>query len=859
MVTINKNTISTFLHGRPLIALATKSKIFDTSFSSTSELTLYNYKNKTQNVYKNEHKFCKIIWCHIADGTFLIAGHENGFISCYKLEDEELELLYCKQVMKNGDDVIDIDYYSQKKMICAISNTGRTLFMNILGQKEYFIDITVSEPSCITWNKKVSKILAIGTKSGCVKLIDIKKNSVIISSESYGTVKKLIWDDEIPTKMYVLSDKNVITEHELSNDIMQEQKCYGEKLITFNKDYVVTSEFIIDMSTDIRLGVKDILSCSLGQNVACLHHKDGATEIINIPKMPIRRGFCRFENKIFTGKKVFTIASKKIIDDSNVKNEGVDDTFYDELKNMDISTIPDYLLQHANEIPQCYQSKNTKNKIDVDLNNKIHCDIINGNYESLSNSNEKVDMKLLCAILNKDKKVLALTNTFEEVMIMSRLLEDVSVLGRISNSRILAAILLKNQLDINILSSSDKEGRILKGIILKNNEVIGDRIVLSDNFYENLAKIKKYLVNLDTPIESDYLSEYFWYMISQGKFDEVENLKVNDSKIQRFIQAKKNRETNNYAAINSTMQQRTIRQPMMNQQTPVVGRQPVIKAPSMNNPLFANRMVPGPNKTPQQSINQGMPNRMMTPQMPQRPPMQQPNQNPLRSSTSPVPQRFAGPAQTNIPQRNPIGTPGMMSRPMPRPNNQGFPTPPSTPLQRPGMMNNQGPMRPQMGGMMPGSTPNVQGISNKIQAMKPPMMQKPPIVNNSMSNIMRNVSSSMNNLSNMPGSQASSAMNNLDVPRILNEFDQLINQVKQRVAMKNSILLNQKKTKFLNGLDTYVAVDKNTLSPDVLNAMDTLIQRMSHPDNNLKFDLDKMNLSCTGWLKSLIELIKIGY
>ena len=101
--------------------------------------------------------------------------------------------------------------------------------------------------------------------------------------------------------------------------------------------------------------------------------------------------------------------------------------------------------------------------------------------------------------------------------------------------------------------------------------------------------------------------------------------------------------------------------------------------------------------------------------------------------------------------------------------------------------------------------------------------------------------------------------NQINRQRIFEEFDMLINQVKQKAEQKNSILLNQKKQRFLNGLTAYNNIDRQTTDIEILLQMDKLIQRMKQPDHRLKIDLDGMNLHSTVWMQSLIELIKIGY
>ncbi|OQS55054.1 sec31 [Ecytonucleospora hepatopenaei] len=538
MVKINKNTISDFADSVPLVALATKSKLFDTSFSSTSELILFHLKTKAQTITKSEHKFCKVKWCEMEEDIFLAAGHEDGFISIYKVVNNNFELIVCKQYMRNNDDIIGIDFFPAKKMICVISNTGKILFLNLTDLKEYFLEINIDSPTCISWNKKVSKILAIGTNKGGVKLVDIKKNSVIISSDGFQTIKNVMWDSNTPTKLLIQSEKQSITEHELSNDLKLEKENYGSEIISFNNEKIVISEFIIDVNTNAKFPIPLSTSVSLGKNHACLHLKDGTTEILSIPKLPVRKGFFRIENKIFTGKNVFVVGAEHVVDEENTGNEDVDSSFYDNLKDQKGTEIYKFLIENASSIPPCFQGKHTENKISVDLDNKEHLALVTGDFSVLKNCKEKVEIGFLVSLLNNDTSAVSKATSFSQLIIMSKLLNNYSMLTKISNSRVLAAIILCNNLDINILNETDREGKIIKGILTNDNSIISDRIVLNDNFYQNLGKIKKYLGGLSSPIESDYLSEYFWFMVAQGKYEEVKNLCVNDLLINNYKESK---------------------------------------------------------------------------------------------------------------------------------------------------------------------------------------------------------------------------------------------------------------------------------------------------------------------------------
>lgn len=1002
MVKINKNTISDFALSSPLVAMATKSKLFDTSFCSTSELILYNYKLKVQTVTKSEHKFCCIKWCELSkDNIFLISGHENGYLSIYKYDESNntLNLSQCKQFMESTDDVVDLDFFLMKKMLCAVTNTGKTYFISLTDFKDYFLEIRVDNPTCITWNKNVSKILAIGTANGIVKLIDIKKNNVLMTSGGFQNIKQVLWDDACPTKLLIQSEKNFITEHELSNDLRKEY-CLSKQLeksedtpiteITgFTTTMLATENCIIDLKTKTKHYTAPMRNATIYKNMACLHLQDGTTEVISIPRMPVRRGFIRVEDRVFVNNaKTFKVTSKRTLDNSNQDDSTeMDDAFYEELPKQ--KDIYDYLLSNAHSIPECFKNKTGKNTVHVDA--VEHSKLIQGDYSDLENSIEKVDLKLLHAILTNDTQILSTISSFPTLLLMSKLLNDYSELRRLDNSRILAAILIKHNLDMNILNESDKEGRIIKGILTNDSAVVSDRIVLNNNYYSNIYKIQKYLSNLDTYIESDYLTEYFWYMVSQGKYEEVKELKVNDIKVGEYKESKKivrsmhlnlntnmNMNTNNNMSMNSGMYGRNNNMNNMNQINNTMSSKPTsfIRAPenkmyptspkgnplssnnmsSMNNPMRGNNMnqmsnpmtnTPMTNNQMKSPVrNTPMPpnpmNNQMNPSNPQmkRPPMLTLQMN-INSSMRTPPRPNNGMANT-----------GMSGNPMNQLNNSAMKTP-GTPMMRPPMSNQMSnsmnsntarphmpmPSRPgmsqmgssnQMGnnsmntpmngparnqftppqpnnnnsnqqGMMnkfkninaPGNNNMSNMSSNNISSMsnnsmsRPPMnrmpmtpsgmqrpmgnmgnnnmgssMGRPPMSNNGMTN--NQMSNNFDNNLNNGNIQASAYVNNsnnyVDAPRILNDFNQLINMLKQKAATINSVILNNKKNKALAQIQDYERMDKNSIDQNTLMKMSEVVSKMNNISSNLKYELEILvQGDSPSWLKAVTELIKISY
>ena len=834
MYKINKNCISDFSVKVPIVALATKSKLFDTSFSVTSELILFNYKTKQEQIYKSEHRFCKIKWCE-TDSSYLAAGHENGFISVYKLDKIEenneytLKLLFIKQHPKSSDDIIDLDFLSNKGMLAVLSQNGKIFFININDQKEYFVDVIIENPVCMAWNYKVNKILAVGTNNGLIKLIDIKKNTVIMTISDYNKIKKICWDTSIPTKLIIQSDKKYLTEHELSNDCKNELEEYLDDIVTFHDQFIVTTKEVINtINKTIFKFETPINSCTLYKNIVVYNNKNGTTGVIYIPVMKEKRPHFRFENKIYTNNKIYVIKNKRNISNYTLDNESVDN-FYNQLRESQYPST--FLLNNAHSINKVYV-KHRINPIHVDLNNKIHQELINGNFAILQDSQETIPLKYLLSLLEKNPEVLNTISNFESFMLFSKLHDNFSFLYRIDNSRILAAILINLNLDLNILTNTDKEGKIIKGILTNDDSIISDRLILGNNYYKNMFTIEKMLGNLEKPIESDYLSEFFWYKQSIGEYEAVKDLKVQDIKIIQYknaISSTTSIDLNNFSRdYNKTDLNNKLNKTTLSSHSSNIFKSNI----SNNTDLTANSSQTMPNLNMNYNIKK--------PMSLNNPPSSIGIKPGIKSPFAPK-----SPGIITKPMENLHSSQNINSTTITR--NQQIPIPSSL---KPGLRTPSLAHRP-MG------IRETNPIGDRFQSPNRVMMRNPlhpnvPTMGIPGINDSRKIPDPINNINPQQNNQ-------INRQRIFEEFDMLINQVKQKAEQKNSILLNQKKQRFLNGLTAYNNIDRQTTDIEILLQMDKLIQRMKQPDHRLKIDLDGMNLHSTVWMQSLIELIKIGY
>ncbi|KAL6121089.1 sec31 [Nucleospora cyclopteri] len=791
MTKINKNCICAFSSTKPLLALATKSKLFDPSFSLTSELILMNYKTNKQQTLTSEQKFCTLKWCD----DFLVAGHENGFLSIYKLEGEKLDLSLKKQYLNNNDEIVALDYLPAKKMVAVGSSKGNILFVNVLdSDKEYHLENrSIPNLACLAWNSLITKILAVGTKDGCIKLIDIKQNSLILGiDDDYSEIKKLEWDEKESTRLFVHSDKPFIAEHKLSEDVTNKVVETEEKIIGFSKETVVTEKMILNLINGTKLNIVECIRCEISpiNGMVALSCKDNTVKIMKVPKLPQKIVHIKLENKIFTANKILKITPYVSKQKYSLKKN---DKFYDELlelkqKNKSKKEMADFLLENSS-----YNFNSDQNGIEVDVKDERIVRLLKGDFSALSEFDEPVLTSQLYALITKDVSITQIVDSFVKLILFCKIMENFTNIKRISNSRLLSSFLLYNNFSDFSSLEKDREAKILRGILTgDSSSCMNNRIVIGGNFYENIFQIQQILTNLENPIESEYLTEYFWLKVSCGKYEEVKNLKVLNHEIQCYNEEKsadslkKNSVFGGIkkSAIETPRNVSSVQQRVQNmnfqQRQPVFGNDQII-----NKNQFRDHKQP--------SIMNRQPSPINTQQFNQQLEMVHSNNN----------------LQINR---------GIQ-------NNQGI-------SQRPSMNVPKSPMIPTMGMQR-----NISGTRQVNLPFKSPSLPTRGI-NQPM---MRRETNSTGFTQNTT---------------LLAEFDQLINAVKEKAKMKQSILLNQKKERLFAVLAFY---SKTQIDSALEKEIEKLVERMKTPNSTLKSDLDQLRLPNINWLQALIELIKIGY
>ena len=425
---INKRCISAFAKNGPFVALATKSKLFDTSFSLTSELILVNYM--TGQIFPaitTDLKFCKILWCEYADKRYLVAGHENGFISIYDHQDDGLVLLKSKECLQ--DDIVALDFLFSKAVLVAASSKGKVIFWTLSNlDKEFNLDVPLpSNISAISCNPKVFKILCVGTSDGIIKVIDIKKLSVILTlnSKEFSEVRQLEWDSENNTKLRVMSEKGYVSVFDLSNDSVSQVGNHKNPLIGFQGSTLVSKTQI--ETNGIFIDIPDSFECSISSRdpVVALSQVNGVTQILSIPMYKKKIPFSRLANYILTSKSLYKI----VIENNYEATENHE--FYNtliEMVNSSEKIEPEKLGNFILSNSSIEFDDNSELDIEVDLNNEFTLELIKNNFENLKDCSIPIELSILDILRTRDVSRLSDLNEFNTLIVLVKLLNDYSTL-----------------------------------------------------------------------------------------------------------------------------------------------------------------------------------------------------------------------------------------------------------------------------------------------------------------------------------------------------------------------------------------------------------------------------------------------
>lgn len=907
LMEINKRCISAFSKNKSFVALATKSKLFDSSFSLSSELILVNYM--TGEIFppvNTELKFCKILWCEFGKNTYLATGHESGYISIYKLEEQGLVLV--KSKMFAAEDITALDFLESKAVLVAGTSKGKIIFWTLSNlEKEYTLDIPLSlDITAISWNPKVSKILCVGSKDGIIKVLDIKKNSVIMTftNKEFSEVKKIEWEGVNYTKLLVLSEKEFLIEFDLSTDTVRKIGKHSDPIIGFDGNVIVSKNAL--ENNGVFVAIQNSFDCSISKKdpIIALSCSDNFTRIISIPFVNSIKPFFRIQNLIVSISKKFRI---KFTNNSQVESDCF--SFYRNLIESKENQV-DVLINGARN------SVLRESKIKINIESGETMNLIQGNLEHIKNSKRKIDMKYLSCLFSNDISALKDESDFETVFIFSKLTNDYSLLSEMNNSRLCAAMIIKNSIPtFDILSFSD-EGCILKSILEREWPVFLDLITKNEKNYLRKMKIIEFFIDLlgKEKIISKSLIDYFWYKIGFGEIEDVKTLNVKDQNIKLYLQRNFSEDVllskmplkdknmiefssvdsrdkvegiRNYTSVADIAQQSNVKisQPLTNisnasaSYIPVVNKtgntnssviKPVFSGfngsmPTLNNipkpPSFSNNNLSSshPIPTTPKSFNNGLSG--------------QSTGSSFNVPTASVMSGFKTPTPTInkpiVPQpgipfsQQPVSTPQASVNPpsrfnfklssTPRPvetvayssqnvNNFNAPSPTN---QHVPINNNEG------------SFTNVYPSRGSQSAFPQKSFNQSPVMPHNLSSQSTKFSSGSFNVPNIDAPSRRVA----DPQVIIAQFDSLIHDLMLKSSSITSLIFKARKNQFVNVLNEYLGSNKSILTDDQMFVMKSVCDRMSGPVENLKHDLDIIisETSDVMFLKAFVELVKMTY
>lgn len=821
---INKRCIAAFAPQRPLLALATKSKLFDPTFSLTSELLLIDFlSGRSFPSVTTDMKFCSLRWCETPDALLLAAGHENGAISLYKATDSGLEHLTTRSVLE--DDVTALEYLRSKSVLAAGSPSGHIIFWTLTDlEKEYSLDIPLSvDVVSLAWNRKATKILAAGTRDNQIKLLDIKKNKVVttLTHPEMKGVSKIFWDDENSMQLLVLSEKGPLLAFDLSNDTVSVRGVASDPVIGFHRTLLVTRHSIEDGSMVIR--IKDSVDCAISENgsIVALSHSDGSTELISVPSLRAKNVLVRQANVVcglVRGNKLKR-AVIILLSEQNAHKDARH-SFYSGLINMLTSKAP-----HA-EIAEYILNNSSSSEL-IDLNEQTVA-LIRGDLSAFRADDRTVPFGYLIDVIRKDSSSLQEIRDFQLLFVLCKILGEYSPLLRMGNPRVIAASLLFHGIeDYSALSGASGEAMALHGLLTGNtNQYVSNAIETDGTYIDFMARVGAVLEDARklsaSPIESSVATEYFWYRVFRGESEQLKDLNIRSDEIEAY------------------------RNPLL--ATGLAKQQSAAVLPrtglsDLNRSFAEMRMTPGaqwlykPEAVPVSPSSVVVPTThtpvsgaVVEPQQPakmqgafyRQPPM-------MASTTTAIPSR-----PLSTPVQYPV-SPGLSAR-IPTPPERVIPSPRAIPVA------SQAPI----GRPIP--------MASSVAFSRPPIPASGPRM-------------AVPEPSARPAAVAAPVSGSGAVPvadrvQIFARFDALLHSLRERAATKNSLLIRPRKIQCLNALDTYSTVNKDAVPLQILNAMELLVKRMDAPgDGRLKLDVDLIvqdQQDCM-WLRAAAELIKLLY
>lgn len=848
---VNKRCMAAFSRLQPLVALASKSRLFDPSQSLSSELFLLNYQSgKKYPTITAELKFCSLLWCESSSSSLLVAGHENGSISVYELSDSGLTLLHTKQCLSG--DVSALDFFPLDNPVLLAGSSAGDIVFGTLPSLDNLHKLEVSLPSGITalaCNQMYKKFLAIGTTNGQVVLFDLKKKAQVLrlSNKDFTEVKRISWDALDPTLLRVMTEREFLTVFNLKKDTTLRVGTHQSGILAFCDDILVSSGMI--SKGDLSTHIPEASDCSISTRdpVMALSRLDGTTEVTAIPllRQPVSLTsfanfilFCNKNNKIV----IYKTTVPKIKQTVELRNEELYSKLIEMVSsNVDKREIADYLFEESAD------ASLTDGRMKVDLKDPITRGLIKGDYSKLRITKKEMKMAHLAAILERNPTLLQDVTDFNEAFAICKIINDYSALKSINNPRILAALLIYcNVTDYSPLCVG-KEACSLHGLITGNiNEYLNNRIEAKQNYSELMAEIFKALKETmrladakglsGAELASPYIVEYFWSKVARGEYEEVKGMPISDEYVKHYVKERSKPVSDSAHASSST---HTSSLANANSSTRVSDS----LASRMSN-INVGRSPVGVRSSMPSAPPSGVSSAPRVPAMPHSHAVPGPRvalngadidklHKPLASSTASLP---------NLP-----------SSPGPRmPTSSSLPSIPKMPASAP------------IPSAVPRATPRMPGIPSAQHSPKLPSSFAVP---SPVSNRPKEPAASFSGLPQprkiqqpTPTSPAQTVPLSFSPAEVVSRFDAFLADLRERANTKNSLLIRTKKAACLGALHLYEE-NKSELPANLLIIMDAILKRVAMGGMTLKQDVEmivKQEPNCV-WLRALSDLVRMVY
>ncbi|TBU15975.1 hypothetical protein CWI38_0301p0020 [Hamiltosporidium tvaerminnensis] len=219
---LNKRCIVSFSSFSPTAVLATKSRTFDPSFSSCSDISLHNYKTNKTTTLDQDLRFNTVLWCESPSYSFLSAGQENGTFQIFKHYDDTLHPYYTNSTHLTGD-ITAMSYNHSKHLLSIGGSSSKIILYDINTPDKPFLAPQIKPDtfhiSSLSFNPKVSHILCAGTTTGSIVVLDLrqKKEVLRISHPHLQHITQILWHPLSTTSILASSPTSILS-FDLSTD-----------------------------------------------------------------------------------------------------------------------------------------------------------------------------------------------------------------------------------------------------------------------------------------------------------------------------------------------------------------------------------------------------------------------------------------------------------------------------------------------------------------------------------------------------------------------------------------------------------------------------------------------------------------